>query len=39
MWSEWMLGRLARGVWSGSNWLRVGTGGGLSWIRWWTFGI
>jgi len=29
MGSEWILGRLAGGVWSGFNWLRIGTGGGL----------
>jgi hypothetical protein len=23
----------------GSSWLRIGTGGGLLWIRWWTFGF
>jgi hypothetical protein len=27
--SEWILGRLAGGMWSGSSWLRIGTGGGL----------
>jgi hypothetical protein len=27
--SEWLLGRLAGGVYSGSSWLRIGTGGGL----------
>jgi hypothetical protein len=27
--SEWILGRLAGGVQSGSSWLRIGTGGGL----------
>jgi hypothetical protein len=27
--SEWMLGRLAGGVYIGSIWLRIGTGGGL----------
>jgi hypothetical protein len=27
--SEWILGRLAGEVWSGLNWLRLGTGGGL----------
>jgi hypothetical protein len=27
------------GVWSGFNWLRIGIGGGLLWMRWWTFGI
>jgi hypothetical protein len=29
MGSECILGRMARGVWSGFNWLRIGTGGGL----------
>jgi hypothetical protein len=27
--SEWILGRLAWGVWTGFDWLRTGTGGGL----------
>jgi hypothetical protein len=27
------------GVWSGFTWLRLGTVGGLLWIRWWTFGF
>jgi hypothetical protein len=27
--SEWILGRLAEGVWIGFNWLRVGTDGEL----------
>jgi hypothetical protein len=27
--SEWILGRLAWGVWIGFDWLRIGTGGGL----------
>jgi hypothetical protein len=26
-------------VWSGSNWLRKRTSGGLMWTRWWTFGF
>jgi hypothetical protein len=25
---EWILGRVA-GMWNGSNWIRIGTGGGL----------
>jgi hypothetical protein len=25
------------GAWTGSIWLRIGTGGGLLCIRWWTF--
>jgi hypothetical protein len=29
MGSEWILGRLALGVWIGFDWLRVGTGGRL----------
>jgi hypothetical protein len=26
-------------VWTGSNWLRIETSGGLLWTRWWTFGF
>jgi hypothetical protein len=26
-------------VWTGSNWLRIGTSGGLLWTRWWNFGF
>jgi hypothetical protein len=37
--SDWILGRLALGVWIGFDWLRTGTGGGLLWVRWWTFGF
>jgi hypothetical protein len=29
MGSEWILGRLAWGTWTGFDWLRIGTGGGL----------
>jgi hypothetical protein len=29
MGSEWILGRLAGGVYFGFSWLRIGTGGGL----------
>jgi hypothetical protein len=29
MGSEWILGRLAWGVWTGIDWLRIGTVGGL----------
>jgi hypothetical protein len=29
MGSEWIIGRLGGGVYSGSRWLRRGTGGGL----------
>jgi hypothetical protein len=31
--SERILGRLAAGMWSGFNWLRIGTGGGLLCMR------
>jgi hypothetical protein len=27
------------GAWTGSIWLTIGTGGGLLWMRWWTFGF
>jgi hypothetical protein len=27
------------GIWTGSNWLRIGTSGGLLWTQWWTFGF
>jgi hypothetical protein len=37
--SEWMLGKLVWGVWIGFDWLRLGTGGWLLWVRWWTFGF
>jgi hypothetical protein len=30
---------LGRGVLIGFDWLRTGTGGGLLWVRWWTFGF
>jgi hypothetical protein len=33
MGSEWILGRLAWGVWIGFDWLRTGTGGGLLRVR------
>jgi hypothetical protein len=26
-------------AWTGSIWLRIGTGGGLLWMWWWTFGF
>jgi hypothetical protein len=29
--------RLDGGAWTGSIWLRIGTGGELSWMRLWTF--
>jgi hypothetical protein len=39
MGSEWILGRLAWGVWIGFDWLRTDTGVGLLWVQWWTFGF
>jgi hypothetical protein len=32
---DWLGG----GVWSGFTWLRIGSVGGLLWMRWWTFGF
>jgi hypothetical protein len=37
--SDWILGRLACGVWIGFDWLRIGTDSGLFWVRRWTFGF
>jgi hypothetical protein len=37
--SEWILVRLAWGLWIRFDCLRTGTGGGLLWVRWWTFGF
>jgi hypothetical protein len=38
MGSKWTLRRLVGGGrWSGFTWLRIGTVGGLLWMRWWTF--
>jgi hypothetical protein len=31
--SEWILGRLAWGLWIGFDWLRTRTGGKLLWVR------
>jgi hypothetical protein len=28
---------LAGGVWIGLDWFRIGNGGELLWMRWWTF--
>jgi hypothetical protein len=33
------LREIGWGVWSGFTWPRIGTAGGLSWMRWWTFGF
>jgi hypothetical protein len=35
----WILGRLAWGVCIGFDCLGTGTGGGLLWVRRWTFGF
>jgi hypothetical protein len=39
--SRWILARLVEGegVRSGFTWLRIGNGGELLWMRWWTFGF
>jgi hypothetical protein len=40
MGSEWILGRLVgERFWNGLNWLRIGAGDGLLWMRWWTLGF
>jgi hypothetical protein len=39
MGSEWIIGRLAGGGWSGFSWLRIGTVDGLLWTGCWTFGF
>jgi hypothetical protein len=33
------LREVAWGAWTGSIWLRIGTGGELFWMRLWTFGF
>jgi hypothetical protein len=33
------LREIGWGVWIGFDWLRIGTGGELLWMRWWTFGF
>jgi hypothetical protein len=38
MGSEWIL-KIGLGVWIGFDWLRIGAGGGLLWVRLWTFGF
>ena len=38
-----IIGRISRrwdvGIWTGSGWIRIETGGGRLWVRWWTFGF
>jgi hypothetical protein len=36
---KWTCERLDGGAWTGSIWLRIGTGGELLWMRLWTFGF
>ena len=36
---RWIFRKWNVGVWAGSNWLKIGTGGGHLWVRWWTFGF
>jgi hypothetical protein len=36
---KWIFEKGAGGAWTGSNLLRVGTGGGILRMRWWTFGF
>ena len=33
----WIYRKWDAGVWTGSSWFRIGTGGGYVWMRWWTF--
>jgi hypothetical protein len=35
----WILERWDGVMWTGFAWLRIGTGGELLWIRYWTFGL
>jgi hypothetical protein len=37
MGSKWIMDWLSGRRWCGFIWLRIGTGGGLFWTRWWTF--
>ena len=36
---KWIFEKWDEGTWTGSILLRIGTGGGLLWRRWWTFGF
>jgi hypothetical protein len=36
---KWTLGRYRSMGRTGFGWLRIGSSGGLLWIRWWTFGF
>jgi len=35
---KWIFMKWDVEVWTGLMWLRIGTGGGHLWVRWWTFG-
>ena len=36
---KWILKKLDREAWAGVNLLTIGTGGGLLWMQYWTFGF
>ena len=36
---RWIFRKWEGVVWIGWSWLRIGTGGGHLWVRWWTFGF
>jgi hypothetical protein len=36
---KWIFERMGWGAWTGLIWLDIGKGGGLLWMRWWTFGF
>jgi hypothetical protein len=36
---EWIFKMWIVGERTESDWLRIGTGGGHLWVRWWTFGF
>jgi len=36
---RWIFRKLGEVVTTGWSWLRIGTGGGHLWVRWWTFGF
>ena len=36
---RWIFNTCVGDTWAGSSWLRIGTGNGLLWMRWWTFGF
>jgi len=36
---RWIFRKWDVGVWTGSRWLWIGTGGRHLWMRYWTFGF